>query len=413
MINCFAGYQGSFKKRTRAMRDGCATFFKKSSFECEEVVPVEYFVPGVTSLDRDNVALLLLLKQKCHLPSAQSKQVAKLCVANTHLLFNPRRGDVKLAQLMKLLAEIDRITFQPCPAGSHYRNHYPVLICGDMNMEPFSNLYKFVRGGKLELDGQPAAKLSGQERKSRFLQWRPVVAGFLGKHAGLTDQSQYVSVCQQRFLMMPRGSRDIVDDDVQCDTTNDTTLSSDTEPVPCTNTDDRYEEKIYTQGSAVVSHKFGLSSVYEHFVTVTNGSGQHQLPEVTTHHRHANCTVDYIFYTPSVSGVNHSESDLPSSASQATHSASHDRSSSDEHQCKLSECASDPLSTDNNESCSDVSQQSAVGSSACAISDYRLTLLARLQLPSDIEMRKIGQLPNKFISSDHLIIAAQFLLSSG
>lgn len=34
-----------------------------------------------------------------------------LCIANTHLLFNKRRGDVKLAQLAVLLANIDRVTF--------------------------------------------------------------------------------------------------------------------------------------------------------------------------------------------------------------------------------------------------------------------------------------------------------------
>ena len=393
-----AGYQGSFKKRTRAMHDGCATFFKKSTFECEAEVPVEYFVPGVASLDRDNVAVLLLLRPKHHLPSAEQTQFAKLCVANTHLLFNPRRGDVKLAQLMKLFAEIDRLTYQPCPAGPHHQNHHPVLICGDMNMEPFSYLYKFIRVGMLVLDGLPAAKLSGQERRWSCGNIRPMTAGFLSQHAGLTDQSQYLSVCQQRFNKVPSQTDDTVVDDVHCETTS----SSDTEP----------EKNIFTQGSGIVSHKFGLDSVYTHYVTLDDDRGHHHrrsAREVTTCHTHANCTVDYIFYTPSVSDINHSENGFSlDSASQTTHSAD-----DNEHQGKVAVSGAATTLSSGNESPSNVPQESSVSNAACEINDYRLTLLARLQLLSDKEMKRIGQLPNKFISSDHLILAAEFLLTSG
>jgi len=396
------GYQGSFKKRTRAMHDGCATFFKKSTFECEAVVPVEYFVPGVASLDRDNVAILLLLQPKYKLQSAEHTRPVKLCVANTHLLFNPRRGDVKLAQLMKLFAEIDRLAYEPCPAGPHHQNHHPVLICGDMNMEPFSHLYKFMRGGKLTLNGQPAAKLSGQERKWSCGHRRPMNAGFLGHHAGLTDQCQYVSVCQQRCNKVRSQTDDAVVDDLHCETPS----SSDTRP----------EGTIFTQGSGVVSHKFGLDSVYTHYVTVDADRGRHHrrsAREVTTCHMHANCTVDYIFYTPSVSDVNHSDNDFsPNSASGTTHCASGDQST-DEHKCNLPASDAAPILASNNESLSNVLQKSRVNNAACEVSDYRLTLLARLQLLCDQDMKQIGKLPNKFISSDHLILAAQFLLTSG
>lgn len=34
----------------------------------------------------------------------------EFCIANTHLLFNKRRGDVKLAQLAVLLANIDHVS---------------------------------------------------------------------------------------------------------------------------------------------------------------------------------------------------------------------------------------------------------------------------------------------------------------
>jgi len=391
------GYQGVFKKRTRAMRDGCATFFKKSSFECDEVVPVEYFVPGVASLDRDNIAVLVLLQPKSFSPSTVETQRAKLCVANTHLLFNPRRGDVKLAQLMKLFAEIDQLTYQPCPAGPHHRNHHPVLICGDMNIEPFSHLYKFIRHGKLALNGQPVAKLSGQERMCRRDK-RPVMPGFLGQHAGLTDQSQYVSVCQQRFGKVVTQSIDTMMDDVP------------REAAALSDTDDTQEKAVFTQGSGIVSHRFGLDSVYTHYMTDDGDRGSRRdksAREVTTCHMHANCTVDYIFYTPSVSAVNHSENGKSNLPSQMTRNVE----SSYVEQCKLSasDSAADLLTSDNKS----VSLQSSVSdaSALCRINNYRLTLIARLQLLSNKEMKEIGQLPNKFISSDHLILAAQFMLA--
>ena len=339
------GYQGSFKKRTRSMRDGCATFFKKSLFRCEAVVPVEYFVPNVASLDRDNVALLLLLQPKHQLLTAEQTQLRKVCVANTHLLFNPRRGDVKLAQLMKLFAEIDSLTYQTCP----------VLICGDMNVEPFSQLYRFIRHGRLMLQGQPAAKLSGQQEQRNYGSRHPVTADFLGHHAGITDQSQYVSVCQERFRRSSNPAEHAVVDEGHYEAIG----PSYAQPVPYTDTDDTDVEMVYTQGTGIVSHQFALDSVYTHIMTCGNTGGKRRhksAREVTTCHMLANCTVDYVFYTPTVI---YSETD----------------------------------SSRENTDCS-------------------LTLLARLQLLSDKEMNQIGQLPNRFISSDHLILAAEFLLTS-
>lgn len=266
-------------------------------------------------------------------------------------------------------------------------------------MEPFSHLYKFIRRGKLALNGQPAAKLSGQERTWRYDR-RLMTPGFLGQHAGLTDESQYITVCQQRFGKVVSPSSDTVVDNVPCEATP----VSDTVPVPCANTGDTQQNPIFTQGSGIVSHKFGLDSVYTHYVTDDDDKARRRSKldrEVTTFHTRANCTVDYIFYTPSVSDVNHSENDQPNSTSQTT----------DRGEEQSSTPNSAELLTSNNTS---VSQQSSVNdaSAACQISNYRLTLIARLQLLSNKEMKQIGQLPNKFISSDHLMLAAQFILTS-
>ena len=64
--------------------DGVSTFFRSDRFDLVEEVIVEYNV-GRTHLDRDNVALILVLLEK--------QAGAKVIVANTHILFNPDRGE--------------------------------------------------------------------------------------------------------------------------------------------------------------------------------------------------------------------------------------------------------------------------------------------------------------------------------
>lgn len=72
---------------------------------------------------------------------------SSVCVANTHLLFNPRRGDIKLAQLAILLAEIRRLS--RLPDGSAV----PVVLCGDLNATPWSPLLSFLTEGCLDYQG--------------------------------------------------------------------------------------------------------------------------------------------------------------------------------------------------------------------------------------------------------------------
>lgn len=107
-------------------------------------------------LNRDNVGLVLLLQPL--LPEGLDlKAISPLCVANTHVLFNPRRGDIKLAQMALLLAEIDKI------AKTTEGSYYPVILCGDLNSVPDSPLYKFIRNGELSYHGMPAWKVGAHQ----------------------------------------------------------------------------------------------------------------------------------------------------------------------------------------------------------------------------------------------------------
>jgi protein angel len=388
------GYQGAYKKRTRNMHDGCATFFKTSSFECDAVVPVEYLKPGIPVLDRDNVALLLLLQPKLQLGSGASSRsssasASKLCVANTHLLFNPRRGDVKLAQLMTLFAEIDRLAFRGTGATASVKDtlYHPVVFCGDLNMEPFSGLYEFVSRGSLHVEEQNIRGLSGQEERSRFKSGdRPMSRSFLDRNAGITDQSQYVSVFNHRS-------------DVLSGKVSSAAAEEPESRVPVGGAAARPEANWqapftmlpFTQGSGTISHGFHLKSVYSHFAN--NGGRRRRSAgrEVTTSHDRANCTVDYIFYTAEKPSRCQSETDLSSLWT------------ADEEMCMSS-------SRKRKNPKDDLAIKTHISGSNSNRKESSLQLLSRLELISDHDMKEIGGLPNELISSDHLILAAKFLL---
>lgn len=100
-----AGYASIYKQRTGNNVDGIAIYYKRDVFELVDHTTVEYFQPGVSVLDRHNVGLVAKLAVRAN-PSRY------LVVATTHLLYNPRRHDVKLAQMQVLLAEVERFAFK-------------------------------------------------------------------------------------------------------------------------------------------------------------------------------------------------------------------------------------------------------------------------------------------------------------
>lgn len=144
------GYQAVFKQKTGSQLDGCSILFKKNKFQLKETMEVEFKRPDISHLlDKDNVALLVKLRPI----GTESDVDANLVIANTHLLFNPKRGDIKLAQLRLLFAEIHQFS---------QLNKLPVILCGDMNSEPRSPLVRFIVDGKLNLTNLKSGDISGQ-----------------------------------------------------------------------------------------------------------------------------------------------------------------------------------------------------------------------------------------------------------
>lgn len=67
-------------------------------------------------------------------------------VATTHLLYNPRRQDIRLAQVQILLAELERCAQKNDENGK--KTHLPVILTGDFNLQPYSAPYSLITNGK-------------------------------------------------------------------------------------------------------------------------------------------------------------------------------------------------------------------------------------------------------------------------
>ena len=118
---------------------------------------MRYYTPEVQILDKDNVGVILLLKANTADHEVDNQFI---CVANTHLLFNKKRGDIKLAQLCYLFAEIHELAV--LSQDDRRKTHCPIILCGDLNSLPFSPLYHFLVTGQLEYNTRSPAVISGQ-----------------------------------------------------------------------------------------------------------------------------------------------------------------------------------------------------------------------------------------------------------
>ncbi|XP_077409553.1 protein angel homolog 2 [Vanacampus margaritifer] len=264
------GYDCVYKKRTGTKPDGCAVAFKSSRLSLLSSNPVEFFRPGDALLDRDNVGLVVLLR-----PTGAAADDF-VCVANTHLLYNPRRGDVKLAQLAILLAEIGRSARPPDGAAR------PVVLCGDFNSTPWSPLFAFLTGGRLDYRHLPIGTVSGQEhgsRGQRLLEspiWSPAL--------GINQQCQYESTCTSAASSSSRAAAaaTAVEQEISHLTVQDAAERADAERAVAS-------EDLK---SWCLEHNVPLRSCYPPRLPPDGRAA------VTTCHSRCAMMVDYILYTP-------------------------------------------------------------------------------------------------------------------
>ena len=86
------------------------------------------------------------------------------CIATTHLIYSPKCGDIKLAQLQYFLAEIDQFATKDIGTNSYY----PIILCGDFNARPDSPLINFLLNRFIKYDIYRSIDISGQTTNNNF-----------------------------------------------------------------------------------------------------------------------------------------------------------------------------------------------------------------------------------------------------
>uniref|UniRef100_A0AC34FGN8 Endonuclease/exonuclease/phosphatase domain-containing protein n=1 Tax=Panagrolaimus sp. ES5 TaxID=591445 RepID=A0AC34FGN8_9BILA len=119
-----------FTGRGQTKGDGCAIYWNPKKFEAIEKISINLDYK-VENLDRSNVAQLICFK---HIPTEK-----ELIVVNSHLLYDPDRGDIKVYQLAVIIAHIQKARTK----------NQSIIFCGDLNIYPNSPIYKLIMEGKL------------------------------------------------------------------------------------------------------------------------------------------------------------------------------------------------------------------------------------------------------------------------
>jgi protein angel len=230
------GYLGLYKQRTGIRTDGCAIYFKQDLVNLIEHTTVEYNQPNVPMLDRDNVAIIAKFSPK-------NNPDKEFVVATTHLLYNPKRQDVRLAQTQLLLTEVDRIAF------GKRNNYLPVIVTGDLNSTPDSAVYKFITTGRLKYEELSPRSLQNGTAGPK------TGKNFLPTSLRITDQCQHADLLPKREKNgnIPRSEElkliELKHSERQQEDAKNRTAN-------------KNEKKLFASGT--LSHKFSLQSVYKH-----------------------------------------------------------------------------------------------------------------------------------------------------
>ncbi|KAG5536207.1 hypothetical protein RHGRI_023857 [Rhododendron griersonianum] len=155
------GFRGVYQARTGEARDGCAIFWKNELYTLLHQESIEFQMFGL----RNNVAQLCVLKmtqdQSSSTLDAKASpacQSRSLLVGNIHVLFNPKRGDIKLGQIRLFLKKAHEL--------SQEWGNIPVVLAGDFNSMPqvirsLSAMYQFLASAELDLQLHDRRNISG------------------------------------------------------------------------------------------------------------------------------------------------------------------------------------------------------------------------------------------------------------
>jgi mRNA deadenylase 3'-5' endonuclease subunit Ccr4 len=350
-----AGYAGAHAARTGDRPDGCATFWRRGALAPVSARAIEFAPLGL----KDNVAQLVVLRwaegggegegeaasargtappaapapaprrpqhvrfdsdgeaedaaSPAHAETAAAAAGfappgAHVLVANIHVLFNPKRGDVKLAQVRTLL---EAAAAEAAAAAA------PAVVCGDFNSAAGSALYEFITRGALDLASTDRRCVSGQVEAAGRTGWPALQCAFLaelvraeraGEGAGAPAEVREAAALEAAMANMPRpasSGADLAGTAAALGPVRDAAPaargSAAKPPRPWALDELRTAigecEAARDAGAAaaaVARHPLALRSAY--------AAAAGREPLFTTLHDRYVGTVDYLFYTPEAAG---------------------------------------------------------------------------------------------------------------
>ncbi|KAG0254900.1 Protein angel 2 [Mortierella polycephala] len=269
------GYTGFFKKRNGEKMDGCAMFYRNKSVKAVSIHGVDYNLNHF--MNRDNVGIVAILDIK------QGNETKRVCVATTHILFNPKRGMIKIAQLCILLQEAKNlIEREECEV--------PIVLCGDLNSLPHSTIIQYLLSDHVNVSLMPDAYLSGQTPGiPRSGTYKNTIAEFHNTFLGRSSNSSIVS-----STATTESSVALID------IAGSNTVIHDNQSLEIKTLTRRFKNAKFgpLNEDPILSQPFLLKSAYD-IDTVPNKTGgtwARSGQSWTTHHGHCKQTCDYIFY---------------------------------------------------------------------------------------------------------------------
>uniref|UniRef100_G1N3X4 Phosphodiesterase 12 n=1 Tax=Meleagris gallopavo TaxID=9103 RepID=G1N3X4_MELGA len=138
------GLEGLFKIKEK-QHEGLATFYRRDKFSLlsqHDITFSEALLSEPPHAElRDKLGRLLFLKVS--VLQSETDPSRKLCVANTHLYWHPKGGNIRLIQIAVALSHIKYVACDLYP-------NIPVIFCGDFNSTPSSGTYGFINTGGIK-----------------------------------------------------------------------------------------------------------------------------------------------------------------------------------------------------------------------------------------------------------------------
>nr|XP_009936977.1 PREDICTED: 2',5'-phosphodiesterase 12 [Opisthocomus hoazin] len=163
------GLEGLFRIKEK-QHEGLATFYRRDKFcllSRHDIAFSEALLLDPLHQElRDKLAKYPLVQEKV-LQRSSVLQVSvlqsttdpsrRVCVANTHLYWHPKGGNIRLIQVAVALSHIKHVACDLYPST-------PVIFCGDFNSTPSSGAYSFINSGGIAEDHEDWVSNGEEER---------------------------------------------------------------------------------------------------------------------------------------------------------------------------------------------------------------------------------------------------------